>query len=201
MLFRFNDKASGQQHFLPENRLLPFYYSWCSWCPLVLLMLFRDARKTLDIWMSETRVMRFQTFHNLDHFPSFCLIFSKIQFVLSSVSDVQILSVLPFFHTKFNCPSIWTGFKHEKPDPVKIRIFRIFKTGFLPGTAISDFFLYSPTSPMVWEFQNCKAIWINCQFVHLGTGPVCLCHAFGDFEVNSISILQHFGDDGVQRIS
>ena len=122
--------------------------------------------------MSETRVMRFQTFHNLDHFPSFCLIFSKIQFVLSSVSDVQISSVLPFFHTKFNCPSIWTGFKHVKPDPVKIRIFRIFKTGFLPGTAISDFFLYSPTSPMVWEFQNCKAIWINCQFVHLGTGPV-----------------------------
>ena len=131
--------------------------------------------------MSETRVMRFQTFHNLDHFPSFCLIFSKIQFVLSSVSDVQISSVLPFFHTKFNCPSIWTGFKHVKPDPVKIRIFRIFKTGFLPGTAISDFFLYSPTSPMVWEFQNCKAIWINCQFVHLGTGPVWeedKCHPF-----------------------
>ena len=27
MLFRFNDKASWQWHFLPENRLLPFYYS------------------------------------------------------------------------------------------------------------------------------------------------------------------------------
>ena len=51
--------------------------------------------------------------------------------VITLVCDVQMSSVLPFFHTKSDCPSIWTGVGHVNPDSVEIWIFRIFKTGFL----------------------------------------------------------------------
>ena len=115
--------------------------------------------KTLDIWTSQTRVMTLWGFKvsKILTIPSFCLIFSKIQLSLWH-SNVK-WSVLPFFHTKSNFPSIWIGLGHVNPDPVDIPIFRIFKNGFFPGMAFSDLFLYSPTSPIVWSFHaKCHAM-------------------------------------------
>ena len=72
-------------------------------------------RRRPELWLYE--VSKFPKFWPFLHFA-----WSSQKF--NSVSDVQMSSILPFFHTKSNCLPIWLGFGHVNPDPVDFRIFK-----------------------------------------------------------------------------
>ena len=82
-------------------------------------------------------------------------------------------SFLPIFHTKFKCLSISTGFRPEKPDPAKIRVFPGQKPDFHPATSMFELTTYIFAICMTWGFQN----GITCPSTsqNFRSGSVTLC--------------------------